>query len=134
MVVVWVVGFEGGERVVEVEVEELVVFVVERRDLPWVVRGIFFCGPLPAVPSPLQIKVGFHLFRGVWFIYLFFFFGDVFGVVAAGLGDVAVADVTGAGVAGVCVAGVAGFGVIGGSDVGVAFAATTAAAAVWAFF
>ena len=37
----WVVGFER-ERVVEVEVEEFAVFVVERRDLPWVVRGIFF--------------------------------------------------------------------------------------------
>ena len=63
----------------------------------------------------------------------FVFFGDVFGVVAAGLGDAAGADVTGVGVAGVCVAGVADAGVTGGSGVGVSFAATTATAA-WAFF
>ena len=50
MVVVWVVGFEGVERVVEVEVEELVAFVVERRDLPWVVQGIFFLRSPPRCP------------------------------------------------------------------------------------
>ncbi len=42
----WFVGFEGEEKVVEVEVEveveEFVVFVIERRDLPWIVLGIFF--------------------------------------------------------------------------------------------
>ena len=45
----WVVGFEG-ERVVEVEVEEFAVFVVERKDLPWVVRGIFFLRSPPHCP------------------------------------------------------------------------------------
>ena len=51
----WVVGFEG-EKVVEAEVEvevEEVVFVAERRGLPWVAQGIFFGGPFPTVPSPL---------------------------------------------------------------------------------
>ena len=46
----WVVGFEG-EKVVEVEVEEVVVFVAERRGPPWVAQGIFFGGPFPTVPS-----------------------------------------------------------------------------------
>ena len=47
----WVVRFEG-EKVVEaeVEVEEAVVFVAERRGLPWVVQGIFFWRPLPHCP------------------------------------------------------------------------------------
>ena len=90
-----------------------------------------------AVPSPLSLLLFklklVSISSGVFGLFFFFcFFGDVF--VAAGRGDADGADVTGAGVAGVSVAGVAGFGVIVGSDVGVAFAATTAAAAVWAFF
>ena len=113
--------------------EELVVFVVERRDLPWVVRGIFFF----AVPSPLSLLLFklklVSISSGAFGLFFFFcFFGDVFGVVAAGLGDAAGADVTGAGVAGVSVAGVADAGVTGGSGVAVSFAAITAAA--WAFF
>ena len=93
-----------------------------------------------AVPSPLSLLLFklklVSISSGPFGLFFFFcFFGDVFGVVAAGLGDAAGVDVTSVGVAGVCVAGVAGFGVIGGSDVGVAFAATpAAAAAVWAFF
>ena len=34
----------------EVEVEEVVVFVAERRGLPWVAQGIFFWRPLPHCP------------------------------------------------------------------------------------
>ena len=46
----WVVGFDG-EKVVEaeVEVEEAVVFVAERRGLPWVAQGIFLAA-LPHCP------------------------------------------------------------------------------------
>ena len=50
----WVVGFEWEKEVeTEVEVEEVVVFVAERRGLPLVAQGIFFGGPFPTVPSPL---------------------------------------------------------------------------------
>ena len=92
-----------------------------------------------AVPSPLSLLLFkltlISISSGAFTLFFFLcFLGDVFGVVAAGLGDAAGADVTGAGVAGVGVAGVADAGVTGGS--GVAFAATTAtaAAAAWAFF
>ena len=107
---------------VEVEVEEFAVFVVERRDLPWVVRGIFFF----AVPSPLSLllfKFTLVSISSGWIILLFFlcFLGDakgtvavgVFGVVVEGRDDAAGADVIGAGVA--------------GAGVGVAAAAATAA-------
>ena len=110
----WVVGFEG-----EKEVEEVVVFVAERRGLPWVVRGIFFF----AAPSPLSLllfKFTLVYISSGWFILLFFlcFLGDakstvtvgVFGVVVEGLGDAASADV----------AGVADAGVTGGSGVAAA--------------
>ena len=47
----WVVGF-AGEKVVEaeVEVEEVVVFIAERRGLPCVAQGIFFGRPLLHCP------------------------------------------------------------------------------------
>ena len=95
-------------------VEEVVVFVAERRGLPCVAQGIFF-----AAPSPLSL-----LFRLVvvsissgWLVFdLFFcFFGEVAGTATAVVFGVALEDdAAGAEVAVVGVAG-ARVGVAGGS-------------------
>ena len=56
----------------EVEVEEVAVFVSERR----LFRAHFFGGPFPTVPSPLQVCIAFHLFCLVGFNFLFILFGS----------------------------------------------------------
>ena len=58
----------------EVEVEEVAAFVTERRGLSWVAQGIFFGGPFPTVPSPLQVHTCFHFFYLVLFGFLFVLF------------------------------------------------------------
>ena len=75
--------------------EEFAVFVVERRDLPWVVRGIFFF----AVPSPLSLLLFkftlVSISSGAFILFFFLcFLGDVKGTVGVfgvveGLGDAA---------------------------------------------
>ena len=72
--VVWIVGLEG-EMVVEaeVEVEEVAVFVSERRGLPWVVQGIFFWWPPPHCPFSSSLCLFPFLLAGlVWFSFYSF--------------------------------------------------------------